>query len=144
MNLGFHPDAPMSVIVIISIVNIGLMVIAAFYRGHEATESGDGDASRRVKLGLAGVCFGLCSQVLYCLMLAALIRGWVPFYPGNSFNHLGGALSNVGLLLSTATFCSALLARGLRRYSGLWVAVTSGYLWERSGLGAALGSLFSR
>jgi hypothetical protein len=142
VNLGFHPDLPMTAIVIVSIVNICLMVIAAFYRGHVATESGD--AGWRVKLGLAAVCFGLCSQVLYCLMLAALIRGWVPFYSGNSFNHLEGTLSNAGFLLSTATFFSALLARGLRRYSLLWVAVTSGYLWELSGLGAALGSLFSR
>ena len=142
MNLGFHPDLPMTAIIIVSIVNICLMVIAAFYRESVATDGGD--AGWRVRLGLATVCFGLCSQVLYCLMLAALIRGWLPFYSGNSFNHLEGTLSNAGLLLSVATFLSALLARGLRRYSGLWVAITSGYLWELSGLGAALSSLFSR
>jgi hypothetical protein len=141
VNLDFHPDLPMTAIVSVSIVNICLMVVAAFYREHAATNQ---NATWRVRLGLAAVYFGLCSQVLYCLMLAALIRGWVAFYSGNSFNHLERTLSNVGLLLSMATFFSALLARGLRRYSGLWVAITSGYLWELSGLGAALGSLFSR
>lgn len=142
MNLGFHPDLPMTVIVIVSIVNICLMVIAAFYRGRAA--NGGEDDSWRARLGLAAVCSGLCSQVLYCLMLFALIHGWVPFYSGNSYSHLERTLSNIGLLLSMATFFFALLARGVRRYSGLWVAVTGWYLWGLSGLGVALGSLFSR
>jgi len=142
MKLGFQPDAPMTLIGIISVTNIFLMVIAAFYRGRAATEGVD--AGWRVRMGLAVVCFGLCSQVLYCLMLFALMHGWVPFYSGNSYNHLEGTLSDVGLLLSMATFFFALLARGLRRYSGLWVAVTSWYLWYLSGLGAGLRSLFSR
>jgi hypothetical protein len=142
VNLGFHPDLPMTAIVIVSIVNICLMAIAAFYRGRAATEGED--ASWRVRLGLVAVCFGLCSQVLYCLMLAALIRGWVPFYSGNSYNHLEGTLSSAGFFLSIATFFAALLGGGLRRYLGLWVAVTTGYLWELAGLSAALGSLFSR
>lgn len=140
MNQGFHPDAPMAVIEVISVTNIGLMLIAAFYRERAATEGAD--AGWRVRLGLAAVCFGLCSQVLYCLMLVVLIHGWVPFYSRNSFNHLQLSLSNCGCLLCGATFLCALLARGLRRYSGLWVAVTSGCLWGLSGLGAALGSLF--
>jgi hypothetical protein len=33
VNQGFHPDLPMTAIVIVSVVNISLMVIAAFYRG---------------------------------------------------------------------------------------------------------------
>jgi hypothetical protein len=140
VSQSFHPDAPMSVIGVISITNICLMLIAVFYRERAVTEGVD--SSWRVKLGLAAVGFGLCSQILYCLMLFALIRGWVPFYSGNSFNHLQLSLSNLGCLLSAATFFSALFGRGLRRYSGLWVAVTSGCLWSLSGLGAALGSLF--
>jgi hypothetical protein len=140
VNLGFHPDLPMTAIVIISIVNISLMVIAAFYRRRVTPEGPD---SWRLRLGLVGVFFGLCSQVLYSVMVAALIRGWVPFYSRNSYDHLQGTLSNAGLLLSAATLVSALLAGGLRRYSGLWVAVTSGYLWFLSGLGAGLRSMFS-
>jgi hypothetical protein len=132
----------MTVIVIISIVNICLMGIAAFYRGRAPAEGED--ASWRVGLGLAVVCFGLCNQVLYCLMLAALIHGWVPFYSGNSYHHLEGTLSNIGWLLSISTFFLALFASGVRRYSGLWVAATSSYLSYLSGLSAALGSLFSR
>lgn len=134
MNLGFHPALPMTAIVIVSIINISLMAMAAFYRGHAATESAN---SWRLNLGLAAVCFGLCSQVLYCLMLAALVHGWVPFYSRNSFDHFEGALANAGMLLSTGAFFSALLARGLRQYSGLWVAITSGYLWYLSGRGGA-------
>jgi hypothetical protein len=140
VNQGFHPDAPMAVIDIVSIVNIGLMVIAAFYRDRTATEGAG--ANWRVRLGLAAVCFGLCSQVLYCLMLFALIHGWVPLYGGNSFTHFQLTLSNLGSLLSIATFVAALPGRGLRRYLGLWVALTSGYLWSLSGFDAALGSLF--
>ena len=124
MNQSFHPGAPMSAIGIVSVLNICLMVIAAFYRGRVANE--DEDASWRVRLGSAAVCFGLCSQVLYCLMVAALIHDWVPFYWRNSYNHLEGTLSNIGLLLSTATFFFALFAKGLQRYAGLWVAITAG------------------
>ena len=142
MNLGVHTDLPMTAIIIVSIVNLCLIVIAAFYRGRAATEVAD--ANWRAKSGLVAVCCGLCSQVLYCAILAALIHGWVPFYSGNSYLHLEGTRSNMGLLLSIVTFFSALLARGLPRYSGIWVAVTSGYLRELSGLGAALGSLFNR
>lgn len=141
MNQGFHPDLPMTVIGSISIVNISLMVIAAFYRERTGTERAD--ANWRVKLGLAAVSFGLCSQVLYCLMVFALMHGWVPFYSGNSFNHLQLTLSDLGSLLSVATFFAALLGRGLRRYLGLWVAVTSGCLWYLSGLAAGLRSLFN-
>jgi hypothetical protein len=140
VNLGFHPDLPMTAIVIVSIVNISLMVIAAFYRGHVTAESAD---SWRLKLGLAAVCFGLCSQVLYCLMLAVSIRGWVPPYSRNSYDHLQLSLSNLGFLLSVTAFVAALFGRGLQRGSGLWVAVTSGWLWGLSGLGAALRSMFS-
>jgi hypothetical protein len=76
VSQGFHPDLPMTAIVIVSIVNICLMAIAAFYRGQLSNEHGDD--GWRVKLGFAAVCFGLCSQVLYCVMLAASIYGWVP------------------------------------------------------------------
>jgi hypothetical protein len=138
VNVGFHPDAPLTVIAVVSITNICLMVIAAFY-GPEATSA---NANWRVKSGLIAVLFGLCSQVLYCLMLVALVRGIVPSYSGNSFNHFQLTLSNTGGLLSIATFVAALFGRGFRRYSGVWVAVTGGCLWSLSGLGAALGSLF--
>ena len=87
------------------------MVVAALYRGRAATEGAD--ASWRVRLGLAAVCFGLCSQVLYCLMLAALIHGWVALYSGNSFNHLQLSLSNLGVLLSITALVAALFSRGL-------------------------------
>lgn len=142
MNVGFHPDLPVTVIVVVSVVNICLMVMAAFYPGRAATEGED--ASWRERLSLAAVCSGLCSQVLYCLMLFALIHGWAPFYSGNSFNQLQLNLSNLGCMFSMATFFFALCGKGLRRYSGLWVAVTSGCLWSLSGSGAALGSLFTR
>lgn len=139
MNRGLHPDASMIVIDVIPVTNVCLMVIAAFYGGRAATE--DEDASWRVRLGLAAVCFGLCSQVFF-LMLAALSHGWVPSYSGNSFNHFEGTLANIGASLCTATFFSALLARGLRRYSGLWVAITSGCIWSLWGLSVGLRSLF--
>jgi hypothetical protein len=140
MNRGFQPGVPMTVTGIVSVANICLMVIAAFYRGRASTEATD--TSWRVRLGLIAVCFGLCSQVLYCLMQFALIHDWVPFYSGNSHNHLEGRLTDVGLLLSAATFFFAMSAGGLRRYSGLWVAVTNWYLWSLSGLGALLRSRF--
>jgi hypothetical protein len=99
------------------------------------------DLTLRVKWGFVAISLGLCSQVLYCLMLAALIFGWVPFDPGNSFNHLEASLSRMGLLLSAGTLFAALLGRGLRRNVGLWVAVTTWYLWGWSSLGALLRSL---
>ena len=140
MSESFHPDVPVTVIALVSIANVCLMVIAAFYRARVATEAVD--ANWRVRLGLIAVVCGLCSQVLYCLMLVALIHGTVPAYSGNSFNHFQLTLSNTGGLLSMATFFTALFGSGFRRYSGIWVAVTSGCLWGLSGLGAALGSLF--
>ena len=140
MSASFHPDVPLTVITVVSIANICLMVIASFYRANAATE--EVDANWRVRLGLIAVVFGLCSQVLYCLMLVALIHGTVPSYSGNSFNHFQLTLSNTGGLLSIATFFAALFGSGFRRYSGIWVAITSGCLWGLSGLGAALGSLF--
>jgi len=47
-------------------------------------------------------------------------------------------LSRMGCLLSAAALFSSLFGRGLRRYAGVWVAVTSGFFWNLLGLGAAL------
>jgi cytochrome c biogenesis protein CcdA len=77
VNQNVHTDAPTIWAGIISIANLCLMVLAAFYPKHALSEGLD--ANWRAKTGIAAVCLGLCSQVLYCLMLFALIHGWVPF-----------------------------------------------------------------
>jgi hypothetical protein len=138
VNRGFHPSAETFAIIALSVANICLLVTAAFYRGREPVEGGN--PVLRMRLGYVAVSLGLCTQGLYCVMLVIGIYGWVPLDPGyNSINHLEVRLSNVGGLLSVATFLAALLGSGLRRYAGVWVAATNWFLWGLVGLGPALG-----
>ena len=139
MNLSGQLSSERIGIGIVSLANMCLLVTTAFYRRGGFTDSVH--STLRMKLGYTAVSFGLCSQVLYCLLLAIWRYGWIPFEPGvNSINHLEARLSNLGCLLSAATFLAALFARGLRRYTGLWVGGTTLFLWGLTGLGAGLKS----
>ena len=128
-------------IVVISLANIGLLIAAVFRNADGSREQTD--SMTRVNLGYVAVSLGLCSQILYCLMLAVWRYGWIPLDPGvNSLTHLEAKLSNVGGLLSTAAVLAALFGKGLRRYAGIWVGVATFCFWSITGLGAALSSLF--
>ena len=141
MSKGGHPSWQEIAAVGVSVGNVCLMAVAAFYRRTAAEQS---TASPwRVKSGYVAVSLGLCSQLFYCVMLAAWRYGWVPLNPGsNSVIHLEEKLSNVGGVLSMATFWTACFGTGLRRWAGIWVAVTTFVLWSMVGLGVALSKLF--
>lgn len=101
------------------------------------------DSALRMRLGYVAVSLGLCSQILYCLMLAAWRYGWIPLDPGvNALTHLEARLSDLGGLLSVATVMVALFGRGLRRYARIWVGGTTFCFWGLVGTGVALKSLF--
>lgn len=135
MNQSSYLTGPTILVGVVSIVNICLLMAAVF--SGEGSGAGVKSAAR-VKLGYVAVSLGLCSQVLYGLMVAALFFGWVP-NPGESFHHLEASLARTGVLLSAATLFTALFGRGLRRYVGLWVACTTWFLWGTASLGALLG-----
>ena len=140
MNQGSHMPGEEIAILAVSIANICLLVTAAFYRRSGAD---DVDSALRVRLGYVAVSLGLCSQLLYGVMLMIWRYGWIPLDPGfNSPNHLETRLSNIGGLLSTATFLTALFSRGLRRYVGVWIGGSTLFFWGLVGLGAGLGILF--
>jgi hypothetical protein len=139
VNQSFHLDGPTILMGGVSIANVCLLLTAAFFR--EGASVDGAHSTLRMKLGFVAVSLGLCSQVLYCLMLVALNFDWVPPSPGNSINHLEISLSRMGLLLSATTLFAALFGRGLRRNVGLWVSVTTWFLWGLSSLGASLRSL---
>jgi predicted Kef-type K+ transport protein len=126
---------------ILSIANLCLLIALAFYpRVGSKTEL---DSTLRTKLGYIAVGLGMCSQSLYCVMLATWRYGWVPFDPGfNSLTHLESRLANIGGLLSVATVSIAMFGRGVRRYAGIWVGGTTLMLWGLVGLGAAVKTLF--
>lgn len=141
VNTSGHFSRQELVIVIVSFANVGLLVAAAFYNGVGSNEGPD--SATRVKLGRVAVLLGLCSQLLYCLMVAVWRYSWVPFDPGvNSISHFEAKLSNIGGLLSVATLMTALFGIGWRRCAGIWVGATTFYFWGLVGLGAALRSLF--
>jgi hypothetical protein len=128
-------------IAVVSLVNICLLVSTAFYKRNRLGR--DPASALRIKLGYVAITLGLCSQILYCLMLLVWRYGWVPLYPGfNSLTHLEARLSNVGGLLSTAALLMALFSTGIRRYAGVWVGATTFCFWSYVGLGVALQSLF--
>jgi hypothetical protein len=141
MNQSGHLGQEAAAIGVLSIANLCLLVTATFYR--RVGSRGGIDSTLRTNLGYIAVGLGMCSQILYCLMLAAWRCGWVPFDPGvNSVTQLEGRLSNVGELLSTATVLVALFGIGLRRFAGVWVGGTTFGFWSLLGLGVALKSLF--
>jgi hypothetical protein len=141
MDQGRHLSREAVAIGILSIVNLCLLVTSAFYRRVEPRD--EMDSLLRIKLGYIAVGLGMCSQFLYCLMLAAWWYRWVPFDPGvNSVTHLEMKLANMGGLLSIATLLVASFGRGLQRCAGIWVGGTTFMLWGVVGLGVALKSLF--
>jgi hypothetical protein len=130
-------DLPSIAIVVISVANLCLLVRAAFYR--ECTVNDGEDPRFPIRFGYISISLGLCSQILYGLMVGASIYGWVPFDLGyNSVQHLQGRFSSMGGMMSAATILVALFGRGLRRLTGLWVGATNWFLWGLVGLGAGL------
>lgn len=123
MKQSFHPDAQMIICIIVSVVNI-FLAFGAVFLIERKVEAG-GKSATRMKFGLVAMFFGLGSQVLYGLMLAAWTFDWGPFGPGNSFRRL----AVTGCLLSSITLLFALFSKGFRRLVGLWVAVTTWYMW---------------
>jgi hypothetical protein len=158
MNQSGHLTHVTMAIRILSIANICLLVTAVFYRSAGRPRppkrtpktliyriaSGDEVFPKlRTGLGYMAVGLGMCSQILYCVLLGAWKYRWVPFDPGvNSVTYLEMKLSNWGELLSAATVLVALFGRGLRRYAGIWVGATTFYFWGLVGLGVALKTLF--
>jgi len=62
-------------------------------------------------------------------MMAPLTLGLLFLERDGVFHQLHLRFPSVGLLLSVAAFFTGSFARGMRRYTTLWVAVWSGALW---------------
>ncbi len=136
-----HLSLGETTIVVVSLINVCLLVTAAVCKSSRLGE--DSVSALRVKLGYVAITLGLCSQILYCLMLVVWQYSWVPLDPGfNALTHLEARLSNFGGLLSTAALFVAIFGTGIRRYAGVWVGVTTFCFWSYVGLGVALQSLF--
>jgi hypothetical protein len=71
----------------------------------------------------------LSSQIFYLLLMGAMTRGSLFLDRDSLFHQLHIRFPGVGVLLSAA----ALFGRGFRRYTSIWVAVWSGFLWLLAG-----------
>jgi hypothetical protein len=114
-------------IAIVSVANLGLLMMAALYPEQESLLQ---PAESRRKAGLIAVFFGLCGQSLYLLFL-----GWTYFHPED---RIGGQWFNAGSWCSILTFAIALFGYKLKRYAGLVSAATTFFLWGLAGLGNTL------
>jgi len=114
---------------ITSTVNICLLLTATFYSGRKAAEKIDS----RATTGIVAVFFGLTSQVFYLLM-SPWILGWRFLDRDSPFHQFHVRFPSVGLLLSVATFFMAWFSTGIRKYTSLWVAFTTGLFWMLAGL----------
>jgi hypothetical protein len=118
-------------LLLISFANLCFIAIAVFYPYDErATPSGESIIKASAYNTLALV-LASCSQVLYVTFGAAWWFQWMRFYPGNSLQTvsiLGG------LVLSASAFVAAIFGMGLKRWAGVFVAVTTGGLWLLSAL----------
>ena len=125
MNQDVHLSAIEVLIGVISVANICLLAASVFYGGRGRTEGVDA----REKVSFLAVFLGLSSQVFYLLMMAPLTLGSLFLERDGVFHQLHLRFPSVGLLLSVAAFFTGSFARGMRRYTTLWVAVSSGVLW---------------
>jgi hypothetical protein len=125
VNQDVHLSAIEVLIGVISVANICLLAASVFYGGRGRTEGVDA----REKMSFLAVFLGLSSQVFYLLMMAPLTLGSLFLERDGVFHQLHLRFPSVGLLLSVAAFFTGSFARGMRRYTTLWVAVSSGVLW---------------
>jgi len=125
VNQDVHLSAIEVLIGVISVANICLLAASVFYGGRGRTEGVDA----REKVSFLAVFLGLSSQVFYLLMMAPLTLGSLFLERDGVFHQLHLRFPSVGLLLSVAAFFTGSFARGMRRYTTLWVAVSSGVLW---------------
>jgi hypothetical protein len=114
-------------ILVVSIANVCLLVMASFYGGHRLA----GRIDAREKLGLAAVALGLSSQAFYLLTMVQWRAGFLD--RDSLLAQLHIRFPSVGFLLSAGAFFVAWFGRGLRRYASLWVAVSSGFFWTLAG-----------
>jgi hypothetical protein len=129
VNQDVHLSAVQILIVAISVANICLLLASIFYGGRRRTEGVD----VREKMSFLAVFLGLSSQVFYLLMMGPLTLGWLFLDQDSVFHQLHLRFPSVGLLLSAAAFSTGWFGRGIRRYTSLWVAVSSGFLWLLAG-----------
>jgi hypothetical protein len=92
------------------------------------------ESMRGRKWDFLAVFLGLTSQVFYLLMMGPLTLGWLFLDRDGLFHQLHLRFPSVGFLLSAAAFVTGWFGRGTRRYTILWVAVSSGFLWLLAGL----------
>jgi hypothetical protein len=124
-----HLSAVQILIGAVSVGNICLLVASIFYGGRGRTEGID----TREAMSFLAVFLGLSSQVFYLLMMGPLTLGWLFLDRDSILHQLHLRFPSVGLLLSVAAFFTGWFGRGMRRYTTLWVAVSSGFLWLLAG-----------
>jgi hypothetical protein len=129
VNQDVHRSAVQILIVAISVANVCLLVTSISYGGRRRTEGVDA----RDKLSFLAVFLGLSSQVFYLLMMGPLTLGSQFLDREGLFHQLHIRFPSIGLLLSAAAFFTGWFGRGMRRYTTLWVAVSSGFLWLLAG-----------
>jgi hypothetical protein len=135
VNPNIHIVAVQILIAAVSIANICLLVASIFYEEHRQTKGIDVDE----KISFLAVFLGLSSQVFCLFMMAPLMLGTLFLDRDGFFHQLHIRFPSVGLLLSVAAFVTGWFGRGMRRYTSLWVAVSSGFLW----LSASFSFMFS-
>jgi hypothetical protein len=129
VNQDVHLSAVQILIAAISVANICLLVTSIFYGGRRRTEGIDA----REKMSFLAVFLGLSSQVFYLLMMGPLTLGSLFLDRDSLFHQLHLRFTSVGLLLSVAAFSTGWFGIGMRRYTILWVAVSSGFFWLLAG-----------
>lgn len=110
---------------IISLTNLCGVAFAAAYcrsqRGVSSDQPQKNDGFGSFALGLA-----FLSQILYLVFGIAWFFRWLQFYPSNPTQNL---TIFTGLALSAASFVSAFLGSGLKRYASIVSSAISGALW---------------
>ncbi len=128
MNQDAHLPAVQILIAAVSVANICLLMTSICY-GLRRREGIDA----REKLAFLAVWLGLSSPIFYLLMMGRLMLGSKFPERDGLFHQLDIRFSTVVLLLLTAALITGWFGRGMRRYTILWVAVSSGFLWLFAG-----------
>jgi hypothetical protein len=128
-----HPvQAGTVALLLLSVSNLSLIVLAAFYRVDEVQlSSPETRPKHRIAFGYLSIALAAGSQLLYLGFGAAWFFRWTNFYPGNPIETFAIRL---GLLLSIGAVVTAPFGIGLKRCAGLFVGFTTTGVWLLSAI----------
>jgi hypothetical protein len=126
MEKNIHLATGTLVLLIISLANICFLALAVVYYRSRPKSSSEQASRKTDTLGSFALGLAFASQILYLVVGSAWLVRWVQFYPGNPIQNL---VIIIGLVLSAASFVTAFLGTGIKRYASVLSSVIVGGLW---------------